>query len=277
MAKRFHALRIARRGLQPQAVEGPLVVLLNHPSWWDPLVSMVLLDLFPGRRHTAPIDATALRGYRFFERLGFFAVDPGTIRGAAAFLRTSLGILAEPATALWITGQGRFVDPRDRPVKLEAGVAHLSRRLGSPPDGGPVKGAIVPLALEYPFWEEKLPEALAFFGEPIAIAGGPATVAGWLALLEERLERAQDALAIPARARDAEAFDVVLAGRAGVGGVYDLWRRWKARLRGERFRAGHGELVGGGDSVGGGNLVGGEEVGREEVRPGREKDRGGVS
>ena len=41
-------------------------------------------------------------------------------------------------------------------------------------------------------------------------------------------------------ARDPAAFEVMLAGRAGVGGVYDLWRAAKAAVRGERFNRQHG-------------------------------------
>jgi hypothetical protein len=40
--------------------------------------------------------------------------------------------------------------------------------------------------------------------------------------------------------RQKDAFDVVLRGKAGVGGVYDLWRKLKARLRGDRFAVQHG-------------------------------------
>ena len=46
--------------------------------------------------------------------------------------------------------------PATRPVRLRPGLAHLARR---------VPGAtIVPLALEYPFWDERTPEALCRFG-----------------------------------------------------------------------------------------------------------------
>ena len=29
--------------------DGPLIVVLNHPSWWDPLVGLVLAELIPDR------------------------------------------------------------------------------------------------------------------------------------------------------------------------------------------------------------------------------------
>jgi 1-acyl-sn-glycerol-3-phosphate acyltransferase len=208
------------------------VVVLNHPSWWDPLVGAVLAGLFPGREHYVPIEAAALARYHFFERLGFFAVQPGTRQGAMEFLRTGAAVLARPNAALWVTAQGEFTDPRQRPVRLRPGVGHLLRRL----DGG----VVLPLALEYPFWQERFPEALARFGAPIPIGRGrDRTVKEWMHRIEAGLTATQDALAADALQRDPQTFEILLGGKAGVGGVYDLWRRLSAWLRGERFQAAH--------------------------------------
>ena len=171
-----------------------MVVVFNHPSWWDPLVALALCELLPNRGHYGPIDATALGKYRFFEKLGFYGVEQGTRQGALTFLRTSLGLLAQPNNTLWITAQGRFTDPRERPLQLRQGVGHLVRRLQG--------GVILPLALEYPFWEERYPEALARFGAPIAIGdGGQRSVEEWMRIIGAGLTDTQDALARSALAR----------------------------------------------------------------------------
>jgi 1-acyl-sn-glycerol-3-phosphate acyltransferase len=232
LAKGFHAVRLARGG-RPRDDGGPLVVVLNHPSWWDPLVCAALAGLFPGRTHYAPIDAAMLAKYGFFRRLGFFGVEQGTPKGARDFLRLGAEALRRPHTALWVTAQGRFTDPRERPVRLRPGVGHLLRQL----DGG----TVLPLALEYPFWEERYPEALVRFGEPIPVGRGrDLSVDEWVCRLESGLGAAQDALAAAAQTRDPRVFEVLVGGKSGVGGVYDGWRRLRAWLRGERFRAAHG-------------------------------------
>jgi 1-acyl-sn-glycerol-3-phosphate acyltransferase len=232
LARHFHAVRLAR-GTRPQVEpDTPLVVVLNHPSWWDPLVGSVLAGLFPGHTHYAPIDAAALARYGLFARLGFYGVEAGTLAGAADFLQTTTAILSRPRTAVWLTAQGRFADPRERPADLRAGIGHLARRLPH--------GLIVPLALEYPFWNERLPEALARFGEPLSVESGSGwTARQWTAEVEDRLAATQDELATAARARDPGGFDTLVSGRAGVGGVYDRWRRLRACARGERFRPEH--------------------------------------
>src|SRR5438067_1428372 len=108
LARSFHGVRLSRTGLLPALPEGPLVVVLNHPSWWDPLIGLVLAELLPEHTHFAAFESDALRGYGFFTRLGAFGVKTGTLEGARSFLRTAGGLLARPKTALWITAQGRF-------------------------------------------------------------------------------------------------------------------------------------------------------------------------
>jgi hypothetical protein len=56
--------------------------------------------LFPDRRHYGPIEAAALTRYRFFEKLGFFGVEPGTIQGARRFLEIGKEILEQPDSVL---------------------------------------------------------------------------------------------------------------------------------------------------------------------------------
>ena len=61
LARNFHAVRLSRTGRPAPVPDGPLIVVLNHPSWWDPLVGLVLTELFPDRAHYFPMDAHALR------------------------------------------------------------------------------------------------------------------------------------------------------------------------------------------------------------------------
>jgi 1-acyl-sn-glycerol-3-phosphate acyltransferase len=230
----FHAVRLLRAGQPPQLPDRPLVVYCNHPSWWDPLLGLLLAQrYFPARTHYAPMAADALARYRFFARLGFFGLATDTRQGAATLLRVGQAMSQQPQTALWITPEGQFTDPRQRPVQLQPGLGHLARRLTA--------AAFVPLALEYPFWEERCPEALACFGDVVLVDQFPPRRAGdWTALLARQLEATQDRLAEAARRHDREAFETLLRGRVGVGGVYDLWRRLRAGQCGAVFQQAHG-------------------------------------
>lgn len=237
LRRHFHALRLSRAGEVSLSQDGPLVLYSNHASWWDPLLALVLKDaLFPERPAYAPIDAGMLARYRVFRKLGFFGIDSDPRRGAVQFLRAAETILRDRRSLLLLTPQGRFADVRERPVRFRAGVGHLAAR---------VPGAVfVPVAVEYVHWEERLPEILVRFGEPVRPdLRKPACFdpEGWLRLLEEKLILAQDSLAIESQRRCPADFHVLLRGRAGIAGVYDLWRRGSAWWRCEVFHPTHGD------------------------------------
>lgn len=212
---------------------GPVVIYCNHPAWWDAAVIILLAGkLYPGRDHRAPFDAAMLAKYRIFERMGAFGVDLETARGGAQFLAAARDILARPGALMWITAQGRFQDVRVRPLGLRPGVARLAELA---PDA-----LFVPLALEYAFWEERGAEAFAAFGPAMSAADLAALPrADRLARLEGALTDTLDRLGADVMTRDPARFRPLLAGRKGVGGLYDLWRRGAARLRGRHFDPAH--------------------------------------
>jgi 1-acyl-sn-glycerol-3-phosphate acyltransferase len=229
----FHAVRLSVSGGVPAISDTPLIVYLNHASWWDPLICLLLAKKYwPVRQHFAPIDAAGLERYPILSRMGFFGVKARTRHGAAMFLRNSSAILQASNSAIWITSQGQFNDPRTRPFALRPGLAHLARKHP--------EIAIVPLAIEYPFWQERFPEVLCRFGEPIP-SNDQKDVAAWNERLAGQMQMNQDALALESIAREPAAFQTILRGKAGVGGFYDAWRWTLATLKGQRFRREHGE------------------------------------
>ncbi|MDT0684435.1 lysophospholipid acyltransferase family protein [Roseicyclus sp. F158] len=231
VAGHFRALRLARPGLPDLRADRPVMVFTNHPSWWDPAVFIAVHGLFfPGRLAFGPIDAAMLEKYRFMGRIGLFGVDQESARGAAAFLRRGSAILGAPDRVMWITAQGRFADPRTRPLGLRPGAAHLMAR---------VPGLVaLPLALEYPFWTEKRPEALLAFGDPVEAE--PGEDASLLApKLETALTRTADDLAARAMARDPAGFETLIGGTRGTGGIYGLWQRARAATTGRPFEQDH--------------------------------------
>jgi hypothetical protein len=82
---------------------------------------------------------------------------------------------------------------------------------------------------------------LARFGQAIDLSAHPDWSAReWTDHLERALEATQDALAQEAYSRNPDRFVTLIEGKVGVGGVYDVWRRFRAWLGGRRFDAGHG-------------------------------------
>ena len=238
MRRHFHALRILSdvpgTGAWPDLGDEPVIFYTNHPGWWDPLVFFTVADtLWPGRMNYGPIDAAALEKYRFLGRIGLVGIEPGTRRGAAAFLRAARAAGRRGDVIFWITAQGEFADPRVRPVVLRPGVAHAA--------AANERGVIVPVAVEYPFWSERLPEALVAFGAPLPMGTADGADTGdWERRLASGLAETQDRLAAAACKHDPAIFTTLLAGEVGVGTAYDALRRVRAWWRGERFDPSHG-------------------------------------
>jgi 1-acyl-sn-glycerol-3-phosphate acyltransferase len=239
VSRHFHSVRISRTGFPPHVHGLPLVLYVNHASWWDPLVCLLLQNhFFNSHRAFAPMDARALQKYRFFGRLGFFPVEQDNVRGALQFLRTAGVLLTDSHAALWITPQGRFADIRERPVRFRPGLGHLPRHVE--------RAAFIPVALEYVHWEERTPEVVCRFGS-MDVAGTKsgrlrAGDSEWTRHFEQELAATQDALAAEVQRRCAADFECILTGKSGVGMAYDTWRACRAAFRGARFQRKHGSL-----------------------------------
>ena len=232
LRRHFTAVRVARDGLPPP-ISGPTIFYANHPAWWDPLVLLLIAGRYwRGYEVYAPIDADALRRYPLLERFGFFGIQTDSAAGARDFLRASRTVLATGRGIVALTAQGRFSDVRPRPITIKGGLALLLHQL---PDA-----RAVPVAIEYPFWNERLPECLVRFGD--SVSAGGRNVADVQAALGDALEQTLDGMAALAIARDPQAFEPVLASRGGAGWLADLPQQVLARLRGQRFDPAHGAI-----------------------------------
>lgn len=231
--RHMNALRVAAWGVPASPHKGPVIIYSNHPAWWDAAVYILAADrFFPSYENYAPIDAEMLKQYGIFGRIGAFGVDLNTARGAASFMKASAEILSSPDRVLWVTAQGRFVDVRERPLGLKPGIAHL---IELAPDC-----TILPLGIEYGFWLERGAEAFIAFGSPMEgkdLLALPR--AARLQRLDAELSSVLDRMSEDVKARDPARFRAVLEGRAGVGGIYDGWRRLVSAIRGRSFDPSH--------------------------------------
>jgi 1-acyl-sn-glycerol-3-phosphate acyltransferase len=230
--RHFHALRVTHPERFPRDAR-PLIACINHPSWWDPLTILMLSQfLSPGRFAYAPMEAEALSHYGFFRKIGAFPVDNTSPRAGAQFLRQANDVLSRPEAILWMTPEGQFTDARRRPIEWKPGTAALTRHLG--------ECTVVPLAIEYTFWDERLPEILCSVGEPLLLTSDDReSTTERSSRLAAAMTAAQEELASRALKRDGSLFTSVFSGSAGVSVTYDVWLRMKSILRGKPYVAEH--------------------------------------
>jgi len=245
--RKFSAVRFERSSLERlrsfAAGGGPMVMLGNHQSWWDPLVAVLVTgEVIPDRKMLAVMDASELERFGIFRRLGVFGLDPDDPASQGVMVSYLERLFARDSSqAFWITPQGRFTDVRS-PIRLRPGAAAVAARLE-----GVRVGCV---HMDYVFWNEPKPELLIRFEE----AGVPdrLSTTGWLRTMTAAMERNRDACGALAMARDAEPF-VTIAGRGGAGasGVYGAWLRIRGRggeLGAKRADAAGGGRLGGGVS-----------------------------
>lgn len=173
---------------------GPLIVAANHPSWWDPMIATLIADQwFPDREHISAINADMLERYSVLKKLGFLPVNQNSLSSVRAFLQTATTRLRDNNAVLWITPQGYFADPRQRPIKFAPGIAHLVKHVPAL--------TIQPAALEYTYWDTKKPHVLLSLCNPISTAEPKASEHA-----ERALEKQLEHLASLAITRDPTLF-----------------------------------------------------------------------
>ena len=231
LRRHFNAVRVAKATAPVLSADQAVICFGNHPGWWDPLIAFMLhRRYFSDRTMYAPIDQAALQQYPVFRKLGFYGIDLNSLDGAKRFLLITRELLKQPATAIWMTPGGDFTDVRTR-VIFQPGLGHIAATVSNV--------TLVPVALEYTFWYQRNAEALVEFGPPIRTCSVQQSKEAWQTELEGRLAVAQASLAQKAMSRDDAQFEVVLAGSAGLGGLYDLARRVRSRLTGADFDLRH--------------------------------------
>ena len=137
---------------------GPVLLVSNHTSWWDPLVVLFLTEHVLRCDGHALMDATNLRRLPFFALVGAFGVDRSSAADGAAAIRYATRLLDAPRRMVWVFAQGRERPVTERPLDFHGGSAVMAKVAGC---------ATVPAGLRYEHRGEALPELILCFGAPL--------------------------------------------------------------------------------------------------------------
>jgi 1-acyl-sn-glycerol-3-phosphate acyltransferase len=205
-------------GPLPHPADGPLIVYLNHPSWWDGYMCMLLSRLVLGGRFESflMMEEPELQRYRFFRWAGCFSVDRHDPRSAARSVAYIGRLLAERHTrSLYIFPQGLLTPNDRRPLALYPGAAHVVRRAGG--------ATLWPVALRYEFRGEQRPEAFIRAGPP-HYANADSQTRALTADITRRLTGVADALRDEVAEGWLAEYRTLARGRSGVNRVFDALR-----------------------------------------------------
>ncbi|MBS2031139.1 MAG: lysophospholipid acyltransferase family protein [Deltaproteobacteria bacterium] len=208
-----HAAIVRRRGVLPKRGERVLY-LVNHSSWWDALV-VVLLSREIGGDQLALMGEAGLRQFPFFGRLGALSVPAS--RGPREVLRLFRQVRArvDAGAQVWMFPQGEQRHPDVQPLGFERGADVLARTLA------PCR--VVPIALRWETWRWQHPELLVSIGEPLEVAGDLKPGA-----LEELLAREVSTLRSDCIAQRTDNFATWIRGRSSVS---DVWLAAKSTVQ----------------------------------------------
>lgn len=238
LQRSFHAVHLL--GEPPQIADDgrtPLLVCLNHSSWWDVLMGFFVEKELFDWDYYAVMDARQLQRYKFFAHMGVIGVDRTSLAGAKEFLQYGTGLLQGQRRSLWMTPQGKMVSNHSHPITFQPGLSHLAAGLNS--------FYMARVAFHYEFWNERLPEAFVSVSpvEHFQRSDAKFDRKGFLHTQELALQAQVDMLLTAVQTRDAAAFTPLLRGRVGISPTYDAIRAFGARLRGQSFSPEHGDLI----------------------------------
>lgn len=221
----FHAVRIVTDGLDlaraANAWDHPLLITMNHQSWWDPMIGLALAsELWPARRAIAPMDATQLIKFPILRKIGIFGIhpdDPASMNAIGEFVAQRFSELSKPT--LLLTPQGQFADLR-APLVIRPGTAALAARFST--------CRVLSVSIEYTFWLDQKPEVLIRIQE--VPRPEPTSTTSWHRAITQTMEANAAALAALVIARDPAPFTTLIGGSSsGTNPFYNLWNRLRGR------------------------------------------------
>ncbi len=172
--------------LRAALAAGPVLIVSNHTSWWDPLVVLYLTEHVLRCDGHAMMDAVNLRRLPFFAMVGAFGVDLENPSDGASAIRYAARLLNAPGRMVWVFPQGRERPVTERPLGFRAGSAEVARV---------AKCVTVPIGLRYEHRGSERPELWMSIGEAIPwtkdVAAGRAAHE---AAVTSRLERLEEAM-----------------------------------------------------------------------------------
>jgi len=104
------------------------VYYLNHHSWWDGIIPLLLNEYLLKQKARALMEDKQMRQYPFFRKIGAFSIDRDDPRKAITSLRYAIQSMKRDSASLFIYPEGK-ITPAGSPMEFEGGLAWLQSKV----------------------------------------------------------------------------------------------------------------------------------------------------
>lgn len=140
------------------------IYYLNHTSWWDGLIPLLLNRKIFRQHARAMMEDKQMRRYKFFRKLGAFSVNLTEKRSTSATLKYALASLERENGALYVYPEGEIRPFSSHDLTFENGLSWILKKC----DASSVDAVPVSVYIHTAFSNK--PELFIHIGEPVSIS-----------------------------------------------------------------------------------------------------------
>jgi|LFIK01.1.fsa_nt_gi 1-acyl-sn-glycerol-3-phosphate acyltransferase len=157
---RLHFHKVWIRQEYHPAPDSRTLYFLNHSSWWDGLVPLLLNRYRFHQKPRAMMEDRQMIQYRFFKKLGAFSVSLNDPAHALRSLRYAVRSMDRPSASLYIYPEGEMTPFSNKKPDFRKGITWICRQLSSDID-------IVPIGIYGHTLRHSRPEMHIHVGKPV--------------------------------------------------------------------------------------------------------------
>ena len=160
--RRFFSLRVKNsENFELRDKDVACIFYAQHSCWWDGVVGYYLCHYLFGVPLSMMIED--LIKFPILSKVGAFSISKKTPRETLKTLKYCIDFLNNEKISLWLFPQGIIKPPNHRPLEFQKGLSFIAQK---------VKHVnLFPIAIQYVFLRQGLPEVLIDVGKPIVVNG----------------------------------------------------------------------------------------------------------
>ncbi|MDR8391822.1 lysophospholipid acyltransferase family protein [Aliifodinibius sp. S!AR15-10] len=140
------------------------IYFLNHNSWWDGLIPLLLNEFRLKQQARALMEDRQMEQYRFFQKIGAFSINRNYPRKAVTSMRYAVQSMQRNNACLFVYPEGK-ITPVGSKLQFEGGLAWIYSKVRD------LDVDIVPIAIHIQTIRKDKPELHLHVGEAVEVPG----------------------------------------------------------------------------------------------------------